>query len=107
MTAQHSDLVSMWPRKIKHESLRTAMGTKTWFSAFSQASAHRRAANLPIPLQQRAIGALTTARNAETYRRDPKTATHPNHSPSPLTGQVELQMERQAGSPAGRVVFCV
>lgn len=29
MTAQHSDLVSMWPRKIKHDSLRTAMGTKS------------------------------------------------------------------------------
>lgn len=29
MTAQHSDLVSMWPRKIKHDSLRTAMGAKS------------------------------------------------------------------------------
>lgn len=65
LTAQHSDLVSMWPRKIKHDSLRTAMGTKTWFSAFSQTSAHRQAANLPIPLPHRAVAALTAACIAE------------------------------------------
>lgn len=65
LTAQHSDLVSMWPRKIKHDSLRTAMGTKTWFSAFSQTSTHRRAANLPIPLPHRAVAALTAACIAE------------------------------------------
>lgn len=65
LTAQRSDLVSMWPRKIKHDSLRTAMGTKTWFSAFSQTSAHRQAANLPIPLPHRAVAALTAACIAE------------------------------------------
>lgn len=53
MTAQCNVLVSMWPRKIKHDSLWNATGTKGWFTAFTQISVLQRATDLPIPLRPR------------------------------------------------------
>lgn len=53
MTAQCNVLDSMCPRKIKHDSLWNATGTKAWFTAFTQISVLQRATNLPIPPQPR------------------------------------------------------